>query len=143
MPMSGPILCEKARQFNEQLHADEATTPSFMASSGWLWRFCKRHGIRELCLQDEKLSADTEAPDPFKAHLQNVMEHEGLTLEQIYNCDETGLNYRMLPAKTLADKTKKNAVRMKKQKERQPFRTISEAAFDSKGLNSHSFATSG
>ena len=36
MPMSGPILCEKSKQFNEQLHADEATIPSFTASSGWL-----------------------------------------------------------------------------------------------------------
>ena len=40
MPISGMILCEKAKQFNEQLHAQEATAPSFTASSGWLWRFC-------------------------------------------------------------------------------------------------------
>lgn len=40
MPISGTILCEKAKQFNEQLHAQEATNPLFTASSGWLWRFC-------------------------------------------------------------------------------------------------------
>ena len=50
MPVSGPILCEKAKQFNEQLHAEEETTPSFTASSGWLWRFCNRHGIHGLHL---------------------------------------------------------------------------------------------
>ena len=60
---------------------------------------CNRHGIRGLRLQGEKLSADT-------------------TLEQIYNCDETGLYYRMLPTRTLAAKTEKNASGMKKQKER-------------------------
>ena len=48
MPISGTILCEKAKQFNKQLHAQEATPPSFTASSGWLWHFCNRHGIRGL-----------------------------------------------------------------------------------------------
>ena len=33
MPIGGLILCEKAKQFNEQLHANEATTPQFTASS--------------------------------------------------------------------------------------------------------------
>ena len=46
----------------------------FTASKGWLWRFCKRHGIRELSLQGEKLSADATAIDPFKRKLQEVME---------------------------------------------------------------------
>ena len=68
-------LCEKTKQFNEQLHAQEATAPSFTASSGWLWRFCNRHGIHGLRLQGEKLSADTEAPEPFKKELQDIMEH--------------------------------------------------------------------
>lgn len=36
MLISGPILCEKAKQFNKQLHAREATSPSFTVSSGWL-----------------------------------------------------------------------------------------------------------
>ena len=90
----------------------------FTASKGWLWRFCKRHGIRELSLQGEKLSADATAIDPFKRKLQEVMEKEGLTLEQLYNRDETGLYYRMLPAKTLASRYEKGAEGMKKQKDR-------------------------
>ena len=101
------ILCEKATQFNKQLHAQEATTTPFTASSGWLWHFCNRHGIRGLRLEGEKLSADTEASEPFKKELQDVMEREGFTLKQIYNCDETGLYYKMLPTKTLATKAEK------------------------------------
>ena len=98
------------------------------ASSGWLWRFCNRHGIRGLRLQGEKLSADTEAPEPFKKELQDVMELEGLTLEQIYNCDETGLYYKMLPTKTLATKAEKNASGMKKQKEQVTLLACSNAS---------------
>ena len=73
MPISGTILYEKAKQFNEQLHAQEATAPSFTASSGWLWHFCNQHGICGLRLQCEKLSGDTEVPEPFKKELQDVM----------------------------------------------------------------------
>ena len=62
-----------------------------MASSGWLWYFCNRHGICGLCLQGEKFSADTESPEPFKKQLQDVMEGEGFALEQVYNYDEMGL----------------------------------------------------
>ena len=54
--VSGPILSNKAKQFNEQLPARVATTPPLIASAGWLWRLCNRHGIRELRLQGEKLS---------------------------------------------------------------------------------------
>ena len=32
MPIGGLILCEKAKQLNEQLHANEATTQLFTAS---------------------------------------------------------------------------------------------------------------
>ena len=69
-----------------------------------------------MSLQGEKLSADATAIDPFKRKLQEVMDKEGLTLEQLYNCDETELYYRMLPAKTLASRYEKGAEGMKKQK---------------------------
>ena len=45
----------------------------FAASKGWIWRFCKCHGIRELSLQEGKLSADSTGIDPFKKTLQEVM----------------------------------------------------------------------
>lgn len=51
IPLSGPILCEKAIQFNEKLGGDG----NFKASSGWLHKFKSRHGIRE----GEKMSAVT------------------------------------------------------------------------------------
>ena len=44
-PISGPILCEKAVQLYKKMHGEESV---FSASTGWQWRFCKRHGIRNL-----------------------------------------------------------------------------------------------
>ena len=47
-----------------------------------------------------------------------MLEREVLTLEQLYNCDETGLCYRMLPSRTLASRSEKEASGMKNQKDR-------------------------
>ena len=55
------------------------------------------------------------------------MEHESITLEQLYNCDETGLCYRMLPTKTLAARNEKTAPGMKKAKERVTLMACSNA----------------
>ena len=35
IPVSGPVLCEKAVQLRKQLH-EGSTVPSFQASRGWL-----------------------------------------------------------------------------------------------------------
>ena len=69
-------------------------------------------------LQGEQLSSDQSAVSPFTKKLEEIMEEKSLTLEQVYNCDETGLCYRMLPDKTLAKKSEKGAKGMKKQKDR-------------------------
>lgn len=55
------------------------------------------------------------------------MEKEHLTLEQVYNCDETGLNFRMLPDKTLAARSEKHPDGMKKQKDRVTLMACSNA----------------
>ncbi len=130
MPVSGPILCEKATQLHAQLHAESGSENSkapFQASRGWLWRFCQRHGVRQLSLQGEKVSSDTSAVEPFQNELQELMEREHLTLAQLYNCDKTGLCYRMLPTKTLAARREKDASAMKKQKERVTLMSCSNA----------------
>ena len=82
IPVSGPILCEKAVQLYDQLHTGDSVAP-FKASKGWLYRFCSRHGLRQLSFQGEKLSCDATAPEPFKEELLKLMEDESLILEQL------------------------------------------------------------
>ena len=116
IPVSRPILCEKASQLYEMLHIEDTafSETDFQASRGWFWRFCRRHGIRQLSLQGEKVSANESVIEPFKASLLELLEREYLTLDQVYNCDETGLCYRMVPNKTLAAKSERSASAMKK-----------------------------
>ena len=97
MPVSRPVLCEKAAQL---LH-DGESVPPFQARRGWLRHFCQRHRIWQLSLQGEKVSSDTTKVEPFKMQLQKLLELEALTLEQLYNCDETGLASECFQAKCL------------------------------------------
>lgn len=114
-PISGPMLQEKAVFYqNTFKDGDEG----FTASVGWLDRWKKRYGVRQLSVCGEKLSANAAAVEPFCRQVKEMMEKENLTLDQVYNCDETGLNFKMLPAKTLASKEEKSAPGHKKSKER-------------------------
>jgi hypothetical protein len=113
MPLTGPLLQEKAKMLAELL-GDEGR--DFCASSGWLDRFKKRYGIRQLNLCGEKLSADPDAVDVFKTMFADYT--EGYSKDQIYNADETGVNFKMLPKKSLASATETSAPGHKMKKER-------------------------
>ena len=64
-------------------------------------KVCKRHGIQSLSVQGEKLSVDKEAADHY----------------QVFNCDETGLNFPILPDITMATSFEKTNDGRKKAKE--------------------------
>ena len=51
-------------------------------------------------------------------HLMHLLEEQELNLHQIFNCDETGLNFRLLPDKTLAASFEKSADGRKLSKEK-------------------------
>lgn len=104
VPISGPVLQAQALQFDKKINGDQST---FVASNGWLSRFKDRHGITFVTESGEAKSADTEAAAGFPATLRRIIEEGGYVPEQVYNCDETALYYRMLPTKTLAQKSEK------------------------------------
>ena len=58
-PISGPLLQEKAKHFSTQLNTETADH-KFKASTGWLEKFKTRHGIRNVSMQGEILSAAEE-----------------------------------------------------------------------------------
>ncbi|KAJ8970940.1 hypothetical protein NQ314_000955 [Rhamnusium bicolor] len=65
-PLSGDILCEKAKFFYQKI----AQKDDFKASSGWLQKFKKRFGIRQLTVSGELLSSDFSAVEPFREKLK-------------------------------------------------------------------------
>ena len=69
-------------------------------SKGWLEGFKKRHRIRQYVRSGESADVDEEAAAPRLSELRTIVAmYES---HDIYNCDETGLFWRMSPAKTLA-----------------------------------------
>lgn len=107
------MLKEKARYFNRELGGPD----SFKASEGWVDRFKKRYEIRQISVQGESLSADTGGAEEFKEEIKKI-EEENYDLDNIYNADETGLNVKMLPKKTLATRKEKKAPGHKECKDR-------------------------
>lgn len=113
MPISGPILMEKAKLLAEMMGD---SYKDFGASSGWLDRWKARYGVRKLNLCGKKMSADQDAVDVFKTEFEDLI--QGYTKDQIFNADETGLNFKMLPNKSLAAKAEMSAPGHKLSKER-------------------------
>lgn len=113
-PISGPIVKEKAVLLHKKMGGNE----DFVASEGWLNRWKKRHGIHVLSICGEKLSSNSEEAAKFKKKFEELLKEKDLSKEQVYNVDETGLYYRMLPTKTLASRKEAAAPGYKKGKDR-------------------------
>ncbi|CRL02197.1 CLUMA_CG015446, isoform A [Clunio marinus] len=91
--ISGPMIAAKA----QELHKELAYTDNFTASNGWLDRFKVRNGIKLCGLREVKTESDINAVAPFKAEVESIAQWYNLSLEQIYNADESDLFWKMLP----------------------------------------------
>lgn len=124
--VTGPMLKCKAKEEFTKLYP-EKSTDSFSASDGWLTKFKKRHGIRYLKICGEILSSDTTDIMSFIRTLRGKMNEMQLTDAQLYNADESGLYFRLLPQKTFVAATEKTAPGRKIAKERITFLLCSNA----------------
>ncbi len=100
LPISGPILQKQADNFARAAGYSEE---EFKCSNGWLTRFKERHDIvfRSICGEEQAVQEGDMAPW-LEQRLPEVM--MDYAPADIYNADETGLFWRLLPDKTLAVK---------------------------------------
>lgn len=94
VPISGDVLKKKALKF-----ADDLGVTSFKASNGWIDKFKSRNNIVHLKLAGEASSVNMATVENFRACLPSLLAE--YSPSDIYNADETGLFYKMLPDKTL------------------------------------------
>ena len=73
---------------------------SFSASNGWLNRFKKRAGLKNVKMHGEAASANNEEAEKYKETFKAIIDEEGYDLCQIFNADETGLFWKKLPSRT-------------------------------------------
>lgn len=122
LPVSGPILQEKTVQFTRALNISD-----FEASNGWLNKYCARTNIMFRALAGERASVSQSDVEDWLERLPNIV--QDYLLQDIYNADETGLLYRMLPDKSLVIRRSDCAGR-KKSKERITILLCANAAGD-------------
>lgn len=88
------------------LHNTQQTTlgsRTFKCSDGWLWWFGRHHCKGNRAITGELLSTDASTVDPFIAKLHELMGKDGLYEFQVYNVDETGLFWHVLPRNIYPD----------------------------------------
>ena len=55
------------------IYPDDPDNRKFKGGTGWLKRFCDRHGVRSLSMQRESLSAAIIEVEPFKKRFQEEL----------------------------------------------------------------------
>ncbi|GBM55383.1 Jerky -like [Araneus ventricosus] len=106
--------------------------PTFVASRGWLDPWKKRHGVHQLCITGKKLSSDYMATEEFIKEIDDLISSENYLAQQVYNCDESGLNFKLCRKKNLACQEESCAPGFEMGKERVTVLACSNATGDKK-----------
>ena len=98
IPISGPILQEFALKVANEL----GDTGGFKASNGWLDRFKSRYNIQFKVISGEAASVNSETIEDWTSRLPVILAN--YDPDDVYNCDETGLFFKLLPDRTFVIK---------------------------------------
>ena len=95
LPVSGDLLKEKAMKLAELMHITD-----FTASEGWLDKFKKRHGITFKTVQGEAGAVDSQSLLEWQQQVLQPLLRQ-FSADDVFNLDETGLFWQLLPNKTM------------------------------------------
>lgn len=83
----------------------------FKASSGWLSKFKRRYGFKVKQCSGEGFDVEKQNHDEFTSSTTKKIEEYGEN--NVFNCDETALFYKLAPSKSLVSKIRKGIKRYK------------------------------
>lgn len=111
MPITGQVIQAAARrECDKLLQSTEISLPTkelavletFKASRNWCGSFVKRNGMRSIRLHGEAGSVDPVAIEARMAELRTEL--RPYRPANIFNCDETGLFFKLLPKRTYLER---------------------------------------
>ncbi|XP_046382271.1 tigger transposable element-derived protein 1-like [Ischnura elegans] len=118
-PLSFLTIQNKAKSLYELLKKQKGEKGgNFVASNGWFYRFKNRWNLHNVKLCGEAASGDREAAENFPKVLEKIIEEGGYLSEQVFNVDETGLFWKIMPHCTFISKEEKSAPGFKAAKDR-------------------------
>lgn len=97
IPISGPILQEKAEEFSRLLSTNNETS---VCSKSWIDRFKKRYHISSSKIHGEAASVSAETTRDWLNNIWPDLRRD-YSNNDIFNGDETGLFYKLVPNQTL------------------------------------------
>ena len=96
--VSEVMIYEKARRLHDDLLKKYpgmcGDTDAFKASRGWFEKFKKRSGIYIVVRDGVAASAKQKAAEEFVQDFSDYVKANGFILQQVFNCDETGLFWK-------------------------------------------------
>ena len=98
LPVPPSLVIVKAKRIAQQLSIPEG---DFKALWQWLSRFRERRGLQKILLHGEGAEVDQEDPKLLAALDDLYATISRYNPENVYNMDETGLFFRLLPRYTL------------------------------------------
>ena len=90
------ILSSKALEF-----AFLCKENKFKGSNGWVDNFKKRHNLKQYNMHGEAASAPLQDLDAMRENIRQVLKN--YDPKDIFNCDETGLFWKMRPSRTISN----------------------------------------
>ena len=84
--VTGPMLCEKHKQFEELMNIPEEQR---FTGDGWIYPFCKAYKIKEYQQHGEAGSVDIRAVETERAHMGKLL--STFPARDHWNFDETTL----------------------------------------------------
>lgn len=100
----GPLVQTQAKYFNDLINKSKNEDKVFEASKGWLDKWRKRNNIGHF--NGKKLSCDSDFSKLYKQEFDNYLQAQHLTLDQIFYCDKTIINYKVMPKKIIDENNK-------------------------------------
>ncbi|XP_046395150.1 tigger transposable element-derived protein 1-like [Ischnura elegans] len=134
------IICEKAGAICQGLKRDVTEMEGessqggegFKASRGWFDNFKNRCGIHSVIRHGEASSAEIKAAENFIKVFEKLIGEEGYLLQQVFNCDETGLFWKKMHRRTFNTAEEKSLPGHKAMKDRLTLALCADAVGDFK-----------